>query len=217
MNLEHCRGISWNRIFQHVPNAKVVVLKRGNIIKTAVSGFYGSLLNQNDCGSNMSRMKQLQSRCSSMMKQLVPWDEMLFVQQISIWRNRIDVFEHSLWNELPQVERVTIYYEDLQLNIHNAIRQLLETIGAVPDASTTVDITTNPQQQQRDSRLVKRTPDDLSKLLIHYDAIASSLLKDSKCLCLYKQLISNSTIVLNESACTVTITYNNSEMKCAGR
>lgn len=38
LNIEHSNGVSWQKISKEVPNLRVVLLLRGNIIKQAVSG-----------------------------------------------------------------------------------------------------------------------------------------------------------------------------------
>ena len=187
LNPEHCEGINWSRIAKAVPNMKVIMLIRSNIIKSAISGFIGKRTKEG-CGSANLRWSNVDCNFSTD----VNWSLNELTQEITSWQNRYLNFEKNVEND-PTLQKhlvSKVYYEDLQENMFGTVQTMFDSIGMDTKVSPVQNFD-NTQVKRKSllssSQWQKRSPENLANVLTQYNTIEKSFIKGN-CSCLLEQL-----------------------------
>ena len=175
LNPEHSEGVDWARIAKMVPRMKVVVLGRSNVVKSAISGYTGSAI-KSECGSSNLRAK---SDCDPTVE--VPWNTKELGDEVRQWQNRYDIFDQTINSNPALSTRIvhTVYYEELQGDPKKALRELFDALEMDPEYPL--------KGVSGESAWKKRSSDDLSQVLTHYDSIKDSFIRGN-CHCLLEML-----------------------------
>jgi len=170
LNPEHSKNINWQNIYVYNNKVRVIVLRRGNIVKTALSGYSGKE-NKIKCGESNIRANS-NNNCILTKINLTAYE---FALEIKKWQERFENFDNFI-NNLP-FQKATLYYEQLQQNFDSHIHRVFNEIGIGKVISN--------KKIESKSIWMKRNPDDLRQLLSNYDNIRDSLIKGN-CNCLLK-------------------------------
>ena len=170
LNPEHSKNVDWQSIYNHHNKVRIMVLKRGNIVKTALSGYSGKE-NKMKCGGSNTRTNS-NTDCIHTKLNLTTLE---FGLEIHRWLERFENFDNFV-NNIP-FQKTIIFYEQLQQNFDFHIRRVFNEIGIG-------NIIGNKKIESK-SIWMKRNPDDLRQILLNYDSIRNSL-SDGNCTCLLK-------------------------------
>jgi len=176
LNPEHSQNINWKDIYDNNNKVRIIVLRRGNIIKTALSGYRGKE-NKIKCGQ--SNIRSNSNNCILTQLNLTNYE---FVQEIKKWQERFDNFDNFI-NNIP-FQKTILYYEQLQQNFNSHIHRVFNEIG--------IGKVITDKKIESKSVWMKRNPDDLRQIILNYDSIRNSLIKGN-CSCLLKHLDSYET------------------------
>ena len=183
VNPEHCRDVSWRRVAAAVPKTvHAVALVRSNLIKSALSGFRGKQTTEM-CGSSNLRWN---SNCT--LPASVDWSVDEFFSQVDTWQVRYDEFNRFIGGLKGQGLSVqTVYYEDLQRNLKGSMVELFVAAGLGSKDATEIASSRPTLGSQPQTGWLKRSTEDLSKILSGFKAIEAAL-QERKCTCLLEQL-----------------------------
>lgn len=215
VNPEHCKFINWDKVITSTSNVKIVVLRRRNVIKSAISGHLGQKMKYH-CGvSNLKaigtikkilRLSSQESVCD--VPDIVEWSAQDFVKHVSRWRQRYSEFDqfvnrlinldisHSFSPDIHESRPTRLrwaetYYESLQQDLRSEIMRVFREISLDTSIVSFLGFDTNGGWK-------KRTSDDLQSILLHFKTINHSLATNG-CTCLQHQLITNTSISVSSS------------------
>jgi len=194
LNLEHVADaaqIDWEAIMRAVPQTKVVLLLRSNLVKTAISGYTGSM-NKNKQGCKEANLRSSSSTPGCNPVSLVDWGASALSAEVTIWqeryRNLISSVEKNPFLKKHLAHR--FYYEELQVDQQAAFQALFTKIGMNSSEAGDMAATVAANSAQPEGNLwQKRGSDDLRDVLAKFDDIESELmLGGPNCDCLVQQL-----------------------------
>ena len=201
LNPEHSKHINWQHIYDTNSRVRVIVLRRGNVIKSALSGYRGQE-NRIKCGqSNMRSNADMDSNKCILNKVNLTTSE--FAVEVNRWQERFSNFDDFI-EKLP-FKKTIVYYEELQQDFNTHIHRVFNDIGMESLISN----------QNIDSKSVwmKRNPEDLREIIVNYDIIRHAL-SNGKCSCLLKQLESADTTLFYDR-CNEKINIVNNIIRCS--
>lgn len=183
LNPEHSEGLDWGKIAKEVPKFKVIMLRRSNLIKSAISGYTGSAIKK-ECGSSNLRSG---SDCKPEIR--VGWTVDELAEEVRQWQLRYQLFDNTVVSHPALKDRVVyhLYYENLQTQPQETMRLLFDALN-IPDY---------PIQAVDGSTWEKRSTDDLSKMLDNFDAIKEAFTRGG-CTCLLEMLVAVEPVVYAE-------------------
>ena len=176
-----------------VPGVKIIQFVRTNVVKMAVSGYRGRQTHD-ACGeSNIKsslNLGLLSAKCT--LPLTLNWTLAEFHHEVTTWQKRSDAFldyfseEQSL--PLRSVPTIQVPYEELQLNADATFRKIFEFLGQ-PSAYGAYKSTRGPPStggsggggggsssgSSGGGGWTKRTPEDLSQLLVAFQDIEKQL------------------------------------------
>jgi len=195
LNLEHVSNaalLDWRRILQAVPQTKVILLLRSNLVKTAISGYTGAM-NKNKRGCREANLRSSSISipgCNPV--RLVDWDLPTLSAEVTIWqeryRNLINSVENNPFLKEHLVHR--LYYEELQTDQQATLQTLFAKIGMnATEAGVMADEIAEKAAQPEESLWQKRGSDNLRDVLAKFADIEYSLMQGGPgCDCLIQQL-----------------------------
>jgi hypothetical protein len=144
LNPEHTMGIDWKNVNGEDDRRRsitsVIVLKRSNIVKVAISDYRGRLLKK-ICGESNQRLTSDQSSqtfgtslrarptpAPCVIPSEVPWDAIDLAREVTRWQDRYDSFEEIIKkNVLRKNEKpIVIYYESFHKRLIESVKLLLD-------------------------------------------------------------------------------------------
>ena len=184
VNPEHCKDVQWQRVHQAVPGMRMVALIRSNVVKSALSGFRGKQT-MALCGSSNLRFSAAYKNCT--LPAMVDWSVGDFFREVASWQQRYDDFGRVL-QRIRTSEHVaveSVYYEDLQLDLGQALTHMFQSIGLSPAAAAELGASRASSPPQ--SGWLKRSSEDLRDILTNFAEIEQTLQR-GRCVCLLAQL-----------------------------
>jgi LPS sulfotransferase NodH len=200
LNPEHSKNVNWHHVYNTNNNIRVIVLRRGNVIKAALSGYRGKETKMK-CGESNIRSNSNMNNGNCILNR-VNLTNYEFAIEIKRWQERFDNFDNFI-NALP-FEKTIVYYEELQQAFNTHIHRLFNDIG--------MEKLLHNQDIDSKSVWMKRNPEDLSKIILNYDSIKNAL-SNGNCSCLLEQLESKESFVFRDR-CKVKINIIDDIIKC---
>ena len=207
LNIEHCEGLSWEGVISKVPHLKIVLLRRRNVVKTALSAKSGAELKRL-CGSSNIRKDDKALKCYDKYRetnQHITWDASSFVADVNFWLNRTAAFSERVAADphLSSLPQSVLFYEALQMNFAGAVRGVFESLGRAFSAADGALL-----GQEDGSSWSKRSGENLSEVLVNYDELVALLSVDEACGCLLRQLRSSKISSKVEMCSTKKLSYD---------
>mmetsp|Transcript_23066 Transcript_23066/g.33773 ORF Transcript_23066/g.33773 Transcript_23066/m.33773 type:complete len:368 (+) Transcript_23066:61-1164(+) len=183
LNIEHCQGVRWNRVTEHVPQLHAVLLRRGNVIKQAVSGYRGRTLHKL-CGVSNLRSGSAED-CARKLPKTIAWSLSDFATNVNQWQRRVYHFNRGAYK--VGVPVLDIQYEEIQTNQSSVLHRMWSFLSLNDHV---LDPLLQPSILASDtaSSVTKRTSEDLSLVLDKFEEI-SAFLAHPSCACLREQLL----------------------------
>ena len=195
LNLEHLTEtaqVDWGAITKAVPHCKVVLLLRSNLVKTAISGYTGTI-NRRSKGCGESNLRSSSSSipgCNPV--SLVGWDVQALSNEVTIWQERYRKLINSVEANPFLNERLVhrIYYEELQIDQQASLQTLFTKIGVNgTEAAEMASVIAHKSAQPEGNLWQKRGSDDLRQVLAQFNDIENELMHGgANCDCLVQQL-----------------------------
>ena len=187
LNIEHCTGLSWARVVAEVPRLKVVLLRRRNVVKMALSAKSGEALKRL-CGGSNIRKDEKSLQCFETYKQSskqITWGASEFIADVNFWLNRTAAFADAVAADphLSSLQQSVLFYESLQTNFAGAVGGLFHSLGRGFSAADGALL-----EREGGDSWSKRSGEDLGEIVANYDELVALLSGDGSCRCLLQQL-----------------------------